>query len=98
MDAESFKIFYSEYPKHVEKQNAAKLWAKLPDELLPVIMEALRLQKKHNWRDTNKKYICNPARWLRRERWEDEIEYGEDVIIEEDFYHTDAEIDEVLNA
>lgn len=72
-----FETFYAEYPKKVCKSEARDLFAVLkPDEaLFSKIMQSLKEHKKSlDWKKENGKFIPNPAKWLRRERWEDEVE------------------------
>ena len=74
-----FSRFWDRYPKKVAKQEAKKAFLKLkPDEeLLEEILSAIHEQKKQEqWK--NKQYIPNPATWLNRRQWEDEIILGGD--------------------
>jgi hypothetical protein len=69
----AFDQFYQAYPRHVAKQEALKSWLKLSPsaELIPVIMAAVE-RYAAEVRDTERKYILYPARWLNGRRWEDE--------------------------
>jgi hypothetical protein len=69
----AFGPFYEAYPRHEGRQDALEAWLKLnPDaELIPVIMAAVE-RYAGEVRDTERKYILHPARWLNGKRWEDE--------------------------
>lgn len=72
-----FHAFYSAYPKKVNKQEAQDVWKalKLDENTFKKVMEALEAHKKcSDWRKENGKYIPNPAKWLRRKRWEDQLD------------------------
>ena len=70
-----FEEFYGAYPKKVAKQDARKAWQATAKHRPPndELLAKLAMQKKHNWRDTEKQFIPGPATWLRKHRWEDEI-------------------------
>ena len=74
-----FDYFWKKYPKKVGKKQCKEYWKKLKPspELYTIMMVALDKQKKY-------KDICNannvfcpefphPIRWLKHERWEDEV-------------------------
>ena len=72
-----FDVFWSEYPKKMNKSTAVKAWAKLkPDsELLNKIMEGLaRWKQSESWQRDNGRFIPYPASWLNGRRWEDEVQ------------------------
>lgn len=71
-----FDVFWNEYPKKVDKQNAFKAWKKLkPDEdLRDKIISAIRSWKdSEQWNKENGQYIPYPATWLNKRRWEDDL-------------------------
>ena len=74
--AGGFDVFWNEYPKKVDKQNALKAWKKLkPDEaMLDKIISAIRSWKdSEQWNKENGQYIPYPATWLNKRRWEDDL-------------------------
>lgn len=66
-----FEVFYSAYPRKVNRGQAEKAWLKLKpsDELLNQILLALEWQKQ-KWSDPQ--YIPHPATYLNCKRWLDE--------------------------
>lgn len=81
-----FNTFYGVYPKKVARTSALEAWGQLwnekkskfhigrldEDQMIKII-DALEIQKTSEaWQD--KKYIPNPATWLRGHRWNDEVE------------------------
>ena len=71
-----FDLFWSAYPRHVDKQRARKAWAKLkPDEaLVETILRAVKAQAAcEQWTRDGGAYIPYPATWLNGRRWEDEL-------------------------
>ena len=71
--APTFDSFYSIYPKHTNKAEAEKLFNALTLELQQrAILDVMRRKAEHEpWRE--KKFVPNPARYLRRHLWTDEI-------------------------
>ena len=70
----AFDRFWEAYPKKVAKKEAQKAFEKIKPGtiLLDTILVAIQAQKQSGqWQD--KQYIPNPATWLRREQWEDEL-------------------------
>lgn len=78
-----FDIFWAEWPKKQDKQEAIKAWKQLKpsDELAREIIAAVKKAKK------TKKWISgiipNPSTFIRKRRWEDEYE-------SKDFEHVEA--------
>lgn len=72
-----FDRFWEAYPRKEAKPKAQRAFAKLKvtEELLNVMLEAIRQQAKVKcWdRPELRKYIPHPATWLNNRRWEDEI-------------------------
>ena len=68
-----FNEFYSLYPKKTNKAEAEKLFNELSDGLQKVLINDVidRSQNHYQWQ--NKAYIPNPARYIRRKLWTDEI-------------------------
>lgn len=67
----TFAVFWRDYPKHVDKQEALGLWKKIKLDEVPAIMLGLRRWKgSGQWDDVQ--FCPSPARWLRRRKWEDE--------------------------
>lgn len=67
--------FWNLYPKKTEKVAAAKAWQKLKPDLVLQTAILTRLKKfiALDWVGTEKAYIPNPATWLNKRKWEDEI-------------------------
>ena len=73
---ERFCIFWKEYPKKVGKAAAEKAFLKLKpsEEILQQMLDTIKAQKRtEQWMRDNGQYIPNPATWLNRGQWEDEI-------------------------
>ena len=71
-----FDVFWLKYPKKVGKLAAQKAWKKLktPNTILPIILTAIEIQKQsEQWKKDHGTYIPNPATWLNRGSWEDEL-------------------------
>ena len=68
---QTFDVFWREYPRRVDKQEALGLWKKIKLDEVPAIMLGLRRWKESGqWDDVQ--FCPSPARWLRRRKWEDE--------------------------
>lgn len=73
---DSFDLFWSAYPKKTAKEDARKAWKKIKpnQELIEKIVSAVTAQKESDqWQKENGQYIPNPATWLNRGQWEDEV-------------------------
>lgn len=76
-----FDQFWDAYPKKTAKAEALKVWQKIKPtgELANQILEHIDQRIScGEWSAANKKYIVNPATFLRNERWNDEIIGGDD--------------------
>ncbi|MFA5391762.1 MAG: hypothetical protein WC331_10120 [Candidatus Omnitrophota bacterium] len=74
-----FDRFWEAYPKKIGKGAARKAWVKIrsPGSLIQVMLDAIEKQKRcEQWVKENGKYIPNPATWLNRTQWEDEVSDG----------------------
>jgi len=72
MTISDFNLFWTAYPRKVQKQKAEEKFMKLEHALLNKIMEALEIQKKtKKWIDG---YISYPTTWINGALWEDEVE------------------------
>ena len=72
----AFELFYDIYPKKVDKADAKKVWNRLkPDQaLFDIIRDSISRQLgSGNWSLSEKNYIPGPAKYLRQEKWNDEI-------------------------
>jgi hypothetical protein len=73
---EAFERFWSVYPKKVGKREALKAWKQTrkerpqTDELVDRVE---RLAATDDWQEQGGRYVPNPATWLRRGGWDDEI-------------------------
>jgi hypothetical protein len=73
----NFEEFWKVYPKKKEKSLALIEWNKLkPNEELKneIIRSVENYKKTDQWQEAGGKYIIYPARFLKRKRWEDEVE------------------------
>lgn len=72
----SFDRFWSCYPKKVGKAAAQKAWGRLngkrPD-IEVVITKLEELKASDQWTEQNGRFIPNPATWLNRGGWDDEV-------------------------
>lgn len=68
-----FDDFWNVWPKKEDKKNAMEVWKrKKLDAVADVIIEAVITSKRGNaWSET--KFIPGPAKYLRGERWNDEV-------------------------
>jgi hypothetical protein len=71
-----FEQFWAAYPKRQAKADAEKAWAKLfpradPARLEKILDTVQRYMQSGQWRET--RYIPNPATFLNREKWDEEI-------------------------
>lgn len=72
-----FSQFWDEYPKKVSKKDAQSAWKslKVGPELMAKIMDGLRKWiTSDQWTRDGGRFIPYPATWLRKRRWEDNIE------------------------
>lgn len=70
-----FGLFWQEYPKKVDKQDAHDKFMRLaPDRpLMVVIWRALKRQKRsEQWQE--RRFIPSPRRWIGKRLWEDEVD------------------------
>lgn len=73
---DSFNRFWTVYPKKVAKQDSLKAWKRIRpnEELIGRILSAVKAQlSSEQWIKDNGQYIPNPATWLNRGQWDDEI-------------------------
>ena len=72
----AFESFWKLYPKKKEKPEAYKAWKNLKpsEELQKKIKEAVNQYKqKEEWKKENGRFIIYPERFIKRQKWEDEI-------------------------
>lgn len=77
---EGFDQFWAAYPKKVGKIDARKAFTRAKDKPVPKEMIAILEQQKRSeqWRKNNGEFIPNPATWLNRGGWEDQLTNGHD--------------------
>ena len=69
----NFLIFWDAYPRKVDKQKAKAAFGKV-DVPVEVLCRALEEQRFcSQWQSEGGRYIPNPATWLTRRGWEDEL-------------------------
>lgn len=76
-----FVRFWEAYPKKVGRGEAFKVWTRLKasDVLTDLIVAALGTQRTSpGWTKEHGKFIPDPAKWLRQERWNDELSEPDD--------------------
>ena len=81
-----FAAFWDAYPKKVEKQDALAAWKKTKLERPPldVLLASLEKQKRSlQWTRDEGQYIPHPHRWLKKERWNDQVEVAGDLLASE---------------
>ena len=69
----SFERFWDAYPKKADKDEAKKAWKKLrpgTDTVAAILAGVERWKVSRSWTKDNGEYICYPATFLRRRRWE----------------------------
>lgn len=99
---EMFDAFWKAYPKKVAKAKARMVWGKLniDDKLFSQVMAALKLQRQSDqWAKDGGQYIPHPTTWLNGQRWEDEIDLGDDgprVMVSADLGDMSAERQEEI--
>ncbi len=71
---QSFKQFWTLYPKKIGKKAAMKAWDKAKDKPpIEIILQKLSEQiKSEQWKKENGQFIPLPATWLNQGRWDDE--------------------------
>lgn len=70
---DGFDVFYSVYPRHVNKRKSLEQWKKLkPDKILQErIISDVKRKIDGEWKDREEKYIPYPSTYLNQHRWED---------------------------
>lgn len=74
---ESFEVFWSAYPRKVNKSKALEAWYQLaPDkDQVKAILEGIeRWERSAQWVNDDGEFIPYPATFLRGERWNDECQ------------------------
>ena len=68
-----FEQFWKAYPRKVEKQQAWMVWQKMKPDL-NICLSAVKAQIASGQLNTiEPKFILYPERWIKREKWNDEI-------------------------
>ena len=84
--ATQFAQFWKLYPKKINKKRAEDEWmrANITPELFERIMKHLEARIKTSWIKNNKAYVVYPERFIKYEKWEDDLSaYEEDTQNEE---------------
>lgn len=74
---EQFDVFWNEYPKKVGKLEAKKAWGKMNGTRPPlnvILSKVQELKRTDQWTKDNGQFIPNPATWLNRGGWDDEVQ------------------------
>ena len=91
MKGNLFNTFWKEYPRKVGKKQSLDAWLRLKPspELFRTIMEALLKQKQYKEICDRHKLWCpdfpHPVRWIKYERWEDEVPSVIDMVKDSKF-------------
>ncbi|QDP47870.1 MAG: hypothetical protein Unbinned400contig1004_39 [Prokaryotic dsDNA virus sp.] len=76
-----FNLFWQTYPRKQSRKQAYKVFLKInpDDELLEKMVTSVEMWSvSEQWQD--KKYIPMPTTFLNQERWNDEVEQGENIL------------------
>lgn len=71
-----FDDFWQAYPKKVGKQDARKAWGRANGTRPPteqLVAKILQLKKSKQWTKDGGQYVPNPATWINRGGWDDEV-------------------------
>lgn len=72
----TFDEFYERYPKHVGRKDAERAWKKIKPSEVPAILASVEKYKTSAlWQ---RGYIWDPATFLNKRRWEDEVKNADD--------------------
>jgi hypothetical protein len=69
---DKFDAFWIAYPKKVAKEDAISAWKKIKMDDL-IFAKMLKAIKDQKLSETEKQFIPNPATWLNKKRYEDEV-------------------------
>ena len=69
----SFEDFWGNCPKKTERKDAEMLWAKLSSKDKFSAVQGMKYHAAKNPQWKNKTFIPNPARFLRKRLWENEV-------------------------
>lgn len=75
-----FDDFWSVYPRKIAKPAALKAWNKIKPtkDMADKILSAVKVQSaSEQWMKDGGQFIPHPATWLNGQRWEDEMEVGQ---------------------
>ena len=88
-----FDTFWKEYPRKVGKKQSLDAWTRLKPspELYSTIMESLLEQKRYKLICDEHNMWCpdfpHPVRWIKHERWEDEVPDITTILIDSKFIY-----------
>jgi hypothetical protein len=69
---EGFSEFWEEYPRGEDKEDAAKVWAKIDPEEHPSIMAGLKRWKRcRQWQKDGGEFIVYAVRFLKKKKWKE---------------------------
>ncbi len=69
---EGFPEFWKEYPREEDKEDAAKVWAKIEPEEHPSIMAGLKRWKRcRQWQKDGGEFIVYAVRFLKKKKWKE---------------------------
>ena len=71
-EKEGFPEFWEEYPRGEDKEDAAKVWAKIDPEEHPSIMAGLKRWKRcRQWQKDGGEFVVYAVRFLKKKKWKE---------------------------
>ena len=71
-EKDGFAEFWKEYPRGEDKEDAAKVWAKIDPEEHPSIMAGLKRWKRcRQWQKDGGEFIVYAVRFLKKKKWKE---------------------------
>lgn len=71
--ADPFEIFWEAYPKKVDKDSANQAFWEVDVPVEQLVKALQEQQRSSQWKAEGGRYIPNPATWLKRKGWEDQL-------------------------
>ncbi len=73
---DGFKTFWDAYPKKRQRAEAEKAWKKIRADYAQtelIVSALMKHRMTRQWKKDDGQYIPNPATWINRKSWEDEL-------------------------
>ena len=90
-----FERFWAVYPKRQAKAAALEIWNQIspsPPLVNQMIAAVQRQARSDEWRESNGKFVPQPANWLKAQRWLDEVQQSRTSTAVSEYEHTQAEL------